>query len=448
MIMKNNILAKVIRTYTGRVFVYDGLTSLIISVKLINGSDNISSDEDIISFLIRRGQLTAGLFSNVDYAFDFAEYKKFLADEIPAVVLQTTRSCNLRCAYCIYSGNYAHMRPLATEHMSSDVMIKSLDFYAAHSRNTLKADISFYGGEPLLFFNEIRKTIEYAKKIFHGKEWNFSISSNGLLLNEQIFQWLSDNPHVKIVVTLNGPYHDRFRKDIKGKGSLNIIMNHVQALKENFPAIFESQISFIANYFSFTEIEEIRKFYNQYIGKPPELLNKIRFDMGNEIIQKFFPLSNNQEEVARLALQEEFIKNPQDSFLRLLYKSRIELLDERKIFSTEEGMKISSCLPFQVKIFIRTDGKFNVCERTGDFFYLGDLEHGFNEVAIMQAIKEIELFVNRNCKECWAQRICLICFQNLVDEKGNIRKKIPLHICNGMRQNLYEFLRMYCELYG
>ena len=445
---KNSILAKVIRTSTGRIFVYDGLTSRIISVKLIKGSDNISSDEDIISVLVLRGQLTEGKFANVDHTLDFAEYKKFLSYEIPALVLQTTRSCNLNCSYCIYSGNYAHMRPFSSEHMSLEVMFKSLDFYAAHSRKAVNADISFYGGEPFLFFDKIYKAVEYAKKTFCNKELEIAISSNGLLLNEQVSQWLSDNPNVKVFITLNGPFHDSFRKDFSGKGSLNTIMNNVQAVKEKFPDIFERQISFIANYFSFTEINEIRKFYNCYIEKPPELLNKIRLDMGNEIIQKFFPSDIKREDIARRNLQKEFMVNPNEPFLKLLYKARIELLDKRKIFAPEDGMKISCCLPFSVRIFIGADGKFNVCERTGDFFTLGDLKNGFNETVLLQAINDVMQFVNQNCKECWAQRICLICFQNLVNEQGKIRKKIPPHICNDIRRNLYELLQMYCEMYG
>ena len=389
-----------------------------------------------------------GNFVKANPKINFEAYRNFLADEIPALVLQITRSCNLRCSYCIYSGNYSHMRQFAEEHMSPEVMIQSLDFYAAHSSGPSKADISFYGGEPLLFFSMITSGVEYAKKIFKDKPLEISISTNGLLLNEQVCQWLSDNPIVKVVITLNGSFHDRFRKTPSGKGSFETIMNNLKLLQENFPHIFEKQISFIANYFSFAEIAELRKFYKEQIGKPPEILNRIRRDMGNETIKKFFPSDEECEQSARRALQKEFISNSDDNFLSLLYKARIELLDTRKIFSMEDGMEIACCLPFSVRLFVRTDGKFNVCERTGDFFTLGDLNYGFDEEAIQQAIDEVKQFVNRNCASCWAQRICLICFQNMVDEHGKIRKKIPSHICKNMRQNLYELLQIYCEVYG
>ena len=99
-------LAKIIKTHSGRVFVYDGLTSRIISVK----QKNFCHDDEIISKLIQRGLLNTGCLVAANWNISRTDYETFLSDKIPALVLQTTRSCNLRCDYCIYSGKYFHMR--------------------------------------------------------------------------------------------------------------------------------------------------------------------------------------------------------------------------------------------------------------------------------------------------------------------------------------------------
>lgn len=442
--MNNVPLAKIIKTHSGRVFVYDGLTSRIISVK----QKNFSHDDEILSKLIQSGLLNAGYLVAANWNISRTNYETFLSDKIPALVLQTTRSCNLRCDYCIYSGKYFHMRPHALEHMPLEIMLRSLDFYAAHSQNTSRAEISFYGGEPFLRFIEINAAVEHAKKIFRDKLLNFTVSTNGTLLNEEIFLWLADNPNVKIIITLNGTAHDKFRKDFFGHGSLKIIMTRLRALKEKFPSVFEKQVGFIANYFSFTNIVELREFYVEHIGKPPELINRIRRDMGNEEIQKFFPTENELEQTARSTLHKNFLDNPEEDFSRLLYGARVDLLDTRKIFAPEDPMRVSCCRPFAVRLFVQTDGKFNVCERTGDFLTLGDLKYGFDVEKIFSVMANVVELINRNCGGCWAQRLCLVCFQHLVDERGQICKKIPDSVCRDMRENFREALELYCELYG
>lgn len=444
-------LCKVIQTDSGRLFVYDGLTSQIISIGLkrsLSGEISESLEEEIIRALFQQGLLSARERESARWSIPFEIYKTALNFEIPHLVLQTTRNCNLNCAYCVYSGNYAHVRPAIAENMPLETMLRSIDFYAAHSKNTDKAVISFYGGEPLLRFRDIVVATEYAKKIFQDKPLEILISTNGLLLQSQVYHWLHANPNIKLVMTLNGPFQDKYRRDFAGNGTLEAIMRHIRTLKTNYSKVWNKQLIFIANFTSFTEVAEILRFYQEQvkINEQPLFLTTIRRDMGNDKIQALLQIDSEVEQSARKALRQEYYAHP-EGLLSTLYKSNIELIDERKIFTSTE-MDVESCLPFSVKLFVRTDGKFNVCERTSDSFILGDLDNGFNEKAIQRVMTEVEQLVYRNCRECWAQRICLLCFQQMVDEKGQIRSKIPEQICRDMRENLYELLKMYCELYN
>lgn len=60
-----------------------------------------------------------------------------------------------------------------------------------------KVYIAFYGGEPLLEFELIRKCVHYAQSIMPGKEIEYSMTTNGTLLNKEVIEYL-----VKIILKL------------------------------------------------------------------------------------------------------------------------------------------------------------------------------------------------------------------------------------------------------
>ena len=53
------------------------------------------------------------------------------------LILQVTQNCNLRCEYCIYSGNY-DTRKHSNNRMSFEIAKKSIDFLIEHSKNAIK----------------------------------------------------------------------------------------------------------------------------------------------------------------------------------------------------------------------------------------------------------------------------------------------------------------------
>lgn len=53
--------------------------------------------------------------------------------------------------------------------MSETIAIRAIDFLIEHSRESDSVSIGFYGGEPLLEFELIRKCVEYAADHIEGK---------------------------------------------------------------------------------------------------------------------------------------------------------------------------------------------------------------------------------------------------------------------------------------
>ena len=54
-----------------------------------------------------------------------------------------------------------------------------------------KVAVSFYGGEPLVQFELMKKTIDYSRQIIKGKELTFSFSTNLTLVTPEIAAYVA-----------------------------------------------------------------------------------------------------------------------------------------------------------------------------------------------------------------------------------------------------------------
>ena len=78
------------------------------------------------------------------------------------VQLSITEQCNLRCEYCYYKDIHARC-----DMMSDDVMEATvrLAFEKAIKAKRESMCITFFGGEPLLRFDFIRKTVKFPLRL-------------------------------------------------------------------------------------------------------------------------------------------------------------------------------------------------------------------------------------------------------------------------------------------
>lgn len=198
-----------------------------------------------IQDLIREGYLrTESVVQEV-----YHPYTPYLEDllnrKLRKITLQVTQGCNLRCKYCIYSENSsANQRPHSNKRMEWETAKRGIDFLWEHSVDSPYVNIGFYGGEPLLEFPLIRKSVSYAKKLFDGKKITFSMTSNGTLLTDEIIDFLVQED-ISLLISLDGPkeIHDRSRIFANGAGSFDIVMQNIEKVKAKAPE-YANQIGF------------------------------------------------------------------------------------------------------------------------------------------------------------------------------------------------------------
>lgn len=169
------------------------------------------------------------LFVEGDYIDDLSILDE---DVIKAMCLHVSHDCNLRCTYCFASqGDFGGDREL----MSEEVGKKALDFLLEKSGKRKNLEVDFFGGEPLMNFEVVKKLVEYgnAQAEKKGKYFRFTITTNGLALNDDIINYINENMH-NVVLSLDGrrEINDKNRPLINGKGSYEYIVPKFQKLIE------------------------------------------------------------------------------------------------------------------------------------------------------------------------------------------------------------------------
>ena len=158
------------------------------------------------------------------------------------LILNVTENCNMRCKYCYLSEEYEFTRNRTSHMMDFQTAKKALDLFFDKQRiikqqNPGKAvGISFYGGEPLLNLDLIKRCVEYTKNNCPLK-FGFYITTNGTLLKDDVVDYLVDN-NFNIFISLDGnkDEHDKNRVDANGKGTYDRIAKNIERLVERYPA--------------------------------------------------------------------------------------------------------------------------------------------------------------------------------------------------------------------
>lgn len=170
------------------------------------------------------------LFADDDY-IDVSKYIPVGAP-VKALCLHVAHDCNLRCQYCFAStGDFGTGRKI----MPFEVAKKAIDFVISRSGKRRNIEVDFFGGEPLMAWDTVKRTIDYARSIEeeHGKKFRFTITTNGLLLDDEKIDYINANMD-NVVLSLDGrpSVNDEMRKTVSGAGSYDIIVPKFQKLVE------------------------------------------------------------------------------------------------------------------------------------------------------------------------------------------------------------------------
>lgn len=206
--------------------------------KLIYGLPCIEIDKKYYIFSPYKKKVAEVDISNLDrlketliekgYIGKISPYGPTYYQKTGQLTLVVTKACQLRCLYCNVNAGDEY------KNMDLSLAYKAVDLFLNKSKY-LNNIITFFGGEPTIRWKEIENIIQYAnnKAKLKGKKLKFSLSTNGVLNDEQI-EFLKKYKF-SIIVSIDGikNIQNMQRPLIGNKESFDIVYNNIKKFKEN-----------------------------------------------------------------------------------------------------------------------------------------------------------------------------------------------------------------------
>lgn len=329
-----------------------------------------------------------------DYVMDFKKRKTV----VKALCLHIAHDCNLACRYCFAGeGEYHGDRSL----MSFEVGKKALDFLVENSGTRRNLEVDFFGGEPLMNWEVVKELVAYGRSIEkeHDKNFRFTLTTNGVLLNEEIMEF-ANKEFANVVLSVDGrpDVHNYMRPTPNGKASYDIIMP------------------------KFIKFANMRKQQNYYV-RGTFTHNNLDFsndvlhlaDMGFEQIS-VEPVVSLPEEP--YAIKEEDVPKLLEEYDKLA-KAMIEREREGKGFNFFHFMidltggpcvakRLSGCGSGTEYLAVTPWGDLYPCHQfVGiDEFLMGNVFDGVTKNDIREEFKLCNVYAKDKCKDCFARFYC------------------------------------------
>ena len=171
---------------------------------------------------------------------------------IKRYTVQLGFSCNMSCSYCLQSKT----KKSSFDKDKCDKVIEDI------LKETGFLKIEFWGGEPLLYWEEIKYIVDNLPE----KKYNFLIITNGTLLTIDKVQYLMDKNFSL------GISHDAQSQDIRGKDPLDnpVSLEAIRYLAINFPYRFSFNTVLTKKNFN---TKNVKQFFRDKLNLPLENIN-------------------------------------------------------------------------------------------------------------------------------------------------------------------------------
>lgn len=204
---------------------------------------------------------------------------------------EPTMQCQLDCGYCVEKGIDRG------EGMTNDVFQRSLkwfDDYCDANSEVKILRLIFFGGEPLLRKDIVRKSVSEFRRLAEQRQLEFltEIITNGELLNEELARFMSLHNWRRVQITLDGParIHDARRHGKNNRPTFNRIWSNILMLaRSDYIPMVDIRLSLDSENFEYIPelVESMAKAGIQ---------DKVRLSIGFTESSFFVQIKETQEE--------------------------------------------------------------------------------------------------------------------------------------------------------
>lgn len=320
------------------------------------------------------------------------------------LTLELNKRCNLACEYCYIGEKDNRSMSLRTAIGSIDFAIERINI-ENHRYRTIR--VNFLGGEPLLSIKEMEEVVSYCEvnKEKQHVDFEYTVTTNGVLLNREITQFLIDH-HFSLKVSLDGDekINDLSRKTIYGTGSYRSVVKNLNNIKffemQTRKAVQVSSVITRKNYTYL--LESIRHFH--------EDLGFLDIDAGIDIGPEW-----TEQEIEKLSqILNEVLTYYVNSYKQnkyFMWRYIENALDNYE----NKSVRLYSCGAGIISFYVNTEGDMFLCPNLLKYKYsLGNVFDGFSEFGhlVRNKLKDVKDIDNAVCRECKENEICKVkgCF--------------------------------------
>ena len=353
------------------------------------------------------------LFASEDYALTAINFK---ADNsvVKALCLHIAHTCNLNCSYCFASqGKYKGKDAL----MTYEVGKQAFDFLIANSGTRKNLEVDFFGGEPLMNFNVIKKLVAYARSIEkeHNKNFRFTLTTNGVLIDDDVIDFANKEMD-NVVLSLDGrkEIHDHFRVNYKGEGSYDLILPKFKKMVEKR----NGKNYYIRGTFTHNNPDFTKDIFHMAD------LGFTELSMEPVVCPDTDPYALTESDKTILfeqyeILANEMIKRKKDGNPFTFYHYMLDLSSGPCIYK-----RVSGCGSGSEYFAVTPNGDLYPCHQFVNHkeYLMGNVWDGVHAKEKQDEFKSCNVYSREECKSCWARLYCAGgCAANSFNATGDIK---------------------------
>ena len=329
-----------------------------------------------------------------EYVADFKKRKTV----VKALCLHIAHDCNLACRYCFAGeGEYRGRRAL----MSFEVGKKALDFLMDNSGSRRNLEVDFFGGEPLMNWQVVKRLVEYGRsqEESRGKKFRFTLTTNGVLLNDEIMEFCNREMS-NVVLSLDGrkEVNDRMRPFRKGAGSYDLIVPKFQKFAESRNqtnyyvrgTFTRNNLDFSRDVLHFADLGFKQISVEPVVASPDE------------------PYSIREEDLPRILeeydkLAVEYIKRKKEGRGFNFFHFMIDLRQGPCV-----AKRLSGCGSGTEYLAVTPWGDLYPCHQFvgQEQFLLGNVDEGITNTEVRDEFKLCNVYAKEKCRSCFARFYC------------------------------------------
>lgn len=297
--------------------------------------------------------------------------------KVNKIYINLTNRCNSDCVYC-----FAHVKEknYDLEYETLIPVLKNILDIAKEEIN-----ICFFGGEPTLRFDLIKRVVAYIEDEFPERDINFEMITNGILLKKEYLLFIKQK-FKSLTISIDGDYDYMLNNRIKDKKVLNRVYDNIE---------------YACQLFKNTSIRSTITEQTKDVVDTYEFIKRL----GAKRI-RFKPVSGKVDDYYLIKDWNYVIEKMNQLYplvLKDLVNDKVEQVFPYSMYIKQFERKISKITGCSMNILtISENGKVYPCYRfvENEKFLISTKEKiAYNKLPL-------NIVYEKNCVNCWCQFIC------------------------------------------